>query len=68
VLKTEDEEFLDFLAQCLSWSPETRMTADQGLKHPWLSKVYDVPVAESSSAASSTTTSDQQSEQVISEK
>jgi len=43
VLKTDDEEFLDFLARCLDWNPETRMTADQGLQHPWISKVYNLP-------------------------
>jgi len=43
VLKTDDEEFLDFLTKCLSLSPEARLTPEQGLEHPWLSKVYESP-------------------------
>jgi len=43
VLKTDDLEFLDFLSRCLEWNPEDRMTADQGLQHPWISKVYNLP-------------------------
>lgn len=42
-LKTEDEEFLDFVSRCLSWSPETRMNPDEALLHPWLAKVYEGP-------------------------
>jgi dual specificity tyrosine-phosphorylation-regulated kinase 2/3/4 len=54
LLKTDDEEFLDFLSRCLSWSPETRMTAEQGLAHPWLTKIYEVPdVTPSASEAAS---------------
>ena len=41
MLKTDDDEFLDFLTKCLSLSPEARLTPEQGLEHPWLFKVYE---------------------------
>lgn len=31
-----DEQFLDFLKNCLVWEPEYRMTPHKALKHPWL--------------------------------
>ena len=31
-----DVLFLDFLAKCLQWDPEKRLTPEQALKHPWI--------------------------------
>ena len=41
VLGARDEDFLDFLqskryAECFDWDPNTRMTPEEGLAHPWL--------------------------------
>ncbi|WFD01655.1 dual-specificity kinase [Malassezia obtusa] len=33
--RTRDELFLDFIAQCLTWDPARRLTADAALQHPW---------------------------------
>ena len=33
-----DNEFLDFIRQCLIWDPSDRMTPTVALKHPWLTK------------------------------
>jgi dual specificity tyrosine-phosphorylation-regulated kinase 2/3/4 len=60
VLKTDDEEFLDFVTRCLDWSPEDRMNADQGLAHPWLSKVYNLPADASKADLASDATASQE--------
>ncbi|OZC11058.1 kinase domain protein [Onchocerca flexuosa] len=31
-----DDLFIDFLRRCLDWDPDTRLTPQQALKHPWL--------------------------------
>lgn len=31
-----DKSFLSFLAACLEWDPEDRMTPEEGLRHPWI--------------------------------
>jgi len=36
VLKSSDPAFTDFIAQCLAWDPESRLTPDQALKHQWI--------------------------------
>ncbi|VDD90103.1 unnamed protein product [Enterobius vermicularis] len=33
-----DELFIDFLKRCLEWDPDSRMTPQQALKHPWLKR------------------------------
>jgi hypothetical protein len=35
-MRIEDENFLDFLAQLLQIDPDLRMSADEALKHPWI--------------------------------
>ena len=36
VIECEDETFLDFLNQCLTWNPKERITAPQALRHQWI--------------------------------
>jgi len=38
VIGDEDEDFSDFVAKCLEWDPEKRLTPDQALKHIWILK------------------------------
>lgn len=35
-IKCNDEAFLDFMTRCLRWNPETRLTPEQGLEHPFI--------------------------------
>ena len=39
VLRTEDTQLVDFLMRCFTWNQEDRMTATQGLQHPWIRSV-----------------------------
>ncbi|ORX92620.1 kinase-like protein [Basidiobolus meristosporus CBS 931.73] len=43
VLKCTDEAFMDFIAKCLEWDPEKRMTPDEGLGHYWITGVVEAP-------------------------
>ncbi|KAH6701429.1 hypothetical protein BKA61DRAFT_705326 [Leptodontidium sp. MPI-SDFR-AT-0119] len=36
VLKCDDEAFLDFLARCLRWDPDTRMKPEEAVRHEFL--------------------------------
>lgn len=36
-LKCQDESFLDFLTHCLRWNPQSRLTPDAALEHPFIS-------------------------------
>ncbi|KAK0103877.1 hypothetical protein ONS96_004986 [Cadophora gregata f. sp. sojae] len=36
VLKCDDEAFLDFLARCLRWDPDTRMKPEEAIRHEFL--------------------------------
>lgn len=36
VLKTTDDNFIDFIKQCLNWDPDTRLKPDQALLHAWM--------------------------------
>jgi dual specificity tyrosine-phosphorylation-regulated kinase 2/3/4 len=38
-LKTQDEQFLDFVSRCLIWDPEKRMKPDEALQHPFITDV-----------------------------
>lgn len=59
VLSCNDEEFLDFISKCLTWTPETRLDPEEGKNHPWFSKVYpDVDQISSSSLSDEETVSD----------
>jgi len=40
LLKAQDDDFLDFLMKCLTWTSESRITPEEGLNHPWLQKVF----------------------------
>ncbi|KAF7732101.1 hypothetical protein EC973_006356 [Apophysomyces ossiformis] len=35
-LKSTDENFIDFVNQCLNWDPEKRLTPDEAFQHPWI--------------------------------
>mmetsp|Transcript_18475 Transcript_18475/g.18461 ORF Transcript_18475/g.18461 Transcript_18475/m.18461 type:complete len:136 (+) Transcript_18475:770-1177(+) len=34
--KSSDQEFLSFIQLCLDWNPDTRMTPQEALSHPWI--------------------------------
>ncbi|KAI0226586.1 serine/threonine protein kinase, CMGC, dual-specificity [Massospora cicadina] len=36
ILKDADEQYIDFVARCLEFDPEKRMTPAQALGHPWI--------------------------------
>lgn len=36
VIKCQDEAFLDFMARCLRWNPQARLTPDDALNHPFI--------------------------------
>ncbi|KAL5629464.1 hypothetical protein BROUX41_001070 [Berkeleyomyces rouxiae] len=40
VASTERHEFLDFIQAMLQWLPESRHTAKEMLRHPWLSAIH----------------------------
>jgi len=39
VLRCRDNTFLDFITQCLQWDPKKRLTASEGLKHAFITKL-----------------------------
>lgn len=48
--KTKDAVFIDFISKCLTWDPKERMTPEQALQHPYITKqqpVILVPIARS---------------------
>ena len=38
VLNCHDASFVDFVSRCLTWSPQTRMTAEEALSHPFITE------------------------------
>ncbi|CAF1017536.1 unnamed protein product [Adineta steineri] len=36
ILRTTDSNFIDFIRQCFEWDPLRRITAEEGLRHPWI--------------------------------
>jgi len=40
------KSFSDFVSRCLDWNPQSRLTPDQALEHPWLTTT-DPPVPKS---------------------
>ena len=36
--KTQDPDFIDFVSQCICWDPEERMTPEEALVHPYITK------------------------------
>ena len=36
LMKSTNEEFVDFVRKCLVWDPEKRMAPEEAKKHPWL--------------------------------
>ncbi|TEB36052.1 hypothetical protein FA13DRAFT_1810684 [Coprinellus micaceus] len=55
VLRCQDEEFIDFIAKCLTWEPERRMKPQAAMRHPFISagKRNRVPTSKGSSLSSS---------------
>ncbi|PAA74952.1 hypothetical protein BOX15_Mlig032014g2 [Macrostomum lignano] len=37
-LKSDDKNFLDFVARCIEWDAERRMTPEEAMQHPWISE------------------------------
>lgn len=35
-VKSNDNDFIDFLKRCFEWNPEKRITPNEGLVHPWI--------------------------------
>jgi len=57
VLRCRDNTFLDFITQCLQWDPEKRLTASQGLKHEFITKLNKKSTLTDSAAKSISTNS-----------
>jgi len=36
--ESPDMEFVNFIARCLEWDPEKRLTPEEGLSHVWITK------------------------------
>lgn len=36
VLRTSNDNFLDFIKRCLDWNPVTRLAPEQAIDHPWI--------------------------------
>ncbi|KAI6175581.1 Dual-specificity kinase [Aphelenchoides bicaudatus] len=52
-----DDLFIDFLKRCLDWDPDTRLTPQQALKHPWLRRRLPRPPQSGSETPASANTS-----------
>ena len=35
-MKCEDDEFVDFIDNCLEWKPDKRFTPIKAFNHPWI--------------------------------
>lgn len=58
VLRTSNVNFLDFIQRCLDWNPNTRLTPEQAIDHPWIQEGL-MSVDQSHSGANSRKTSPQ---------
>ena len=51
-MKSDDEPFIRFISACLRWEPRSRMTAEDAIKHPFITadenKNEDSPVTNKS--------------------
>ncbi|CAF3164871.1 unnamed protein product [Rotaria socialis] len=36
ILRTTDNNFIDFIRRCFEWDPIERLTPEEGLRHPWI--------------------------------
>ncbi|UJR20329.1 hypothetical protein I4U23_023460 [Adineta vaga] len=36
ILRTTDNNFIDFIRRCLEWDPLVRLNPEEGLRHPWI--------------------------------
>jgi dual specificity tyrosine-phosphorylation-regulated kinase 2/3/4 len=53
VLRSNDEEFVDFIAKCLCWDPERRLKPQAALKHPFVAQGRHVRPSASTSTSKS---------------
>ena len=37
-LKCDDKDFIDFIKRCLEWNSKKRITPEEALEHPWITK------------------------------
>jgi len=42
-LKCLDDDFVDFIQRCLTWKTDERLQPEEGKKHPWILKHYEIP-------------------------
>ena len=40
ILSTADEGYVDLIIRCLEYDPQTRITPEEALNHPWILEVY----------------------------
>jgi serine/threonine protein kinase len=40
ILSTADERYVDLVIRCLEYDPQTRMTPEDALNHPWILEIY----------------------------
>lgn len=43
MLKTDDEQFVDFITRCLTWDPEKRLKPSGALRHPFVTGLPPPP-------------------------
>ncbi|CAF5153854.1 unnamed protein product, partial [Rotaria sp. Silwood1] len=36
ILRTTDQNFIDFIRRCFEWDPVERLTPEEGLRHAWI--------------------------------
>ncbi len=53
VLKSDDDQFVDFIAKCLVWDPERRLKPSTAMQHPWIRAAKRARVSSSQPASTS---------------
>jgi serine/threonine protein kinase len=51
VLKSDDEQFIDFIARCLTWDPDRRLRPQTALRHPFCRRELRAPPVSTSTPA-----------------
>ncbi|XP_076325984.1 dual specificity tyrosine-phosphorylation-regulated kinase 4-like isoform X2 [Tachypleus tridentatus] len=65
VLGCYEEQFVNFLARCLNWNPEFRITPEEALNHKWIADCKTGRRERSGSKMSQVSTSTKESGQVL---
>ena len=39
ILSTADEKYVDLVSRCLEYDPQTRMTPEDAMNHPWILEI-----------------------------